>query len=1326
MSVDDVEDLIDVQPTPTTYQCPEIPPHPSDNRSLDAWQALLQENHTWASDVTRDMQNMVIDIQGLNGESSVVQRSAAIAVENVKQHIAGLRPRYTESREWADKVLEDQNDLLNAWSMHRKPLRSISVHPALGVLLRLSPEARPSLDHAPSLEHAVPLYDVVSGEVTSDVTKAAQDASQRFRQRVRDLADTYEGVARDGEEMLEGFSRAVSMSDSELCAQAEHLCEEVEVISQKITTDNARSQQLFSDTPKAVNQLTKTASIHSKSFLPSIKEITIDISQALQRVVERRNDAVESAAQYMQQVSVIESRISQIHAKLATLDEEIEGERSFDILSTIVKLPGVYGSLLVECVRRQEWNAKMKADISSVAEETATYREEESTRRRRWAASMGDTIDAHKLSGADIALEINVATDHGESTPWPSLTREDINQYIEKLSLHGLSEARDETRALARTLDQPSKAQSRRAKAFKNGTLQDGFGRNSLILRGDDDVIDELRSSKYRLEERLKSSDSRIRKLEDLLHRQSQMSKPSVVATFGPTSPTSYHSTPAKPQQFASRRSSTSSRRVSANYDHEEKILAQRIVGLEAELEGYREREVSKAKEERDLRGQIQEAVSTKEDLLSNMEAQQREFEEERRLIEHDNSTLKIRLEEMEEEFDKVLENNEHDSRLQAMNEELTKARSEASATVQAAETKTQDLQEELATQKRLKDDANQRLTRQKAMNSELQSEIAEMTDDKNRLESSWTTFMADVRSCFPRVDQFEIGTEARGRFIENVASAVERQAIRISDLEDSERVLKSDKIRIQKQFEECTEEISDLREDLQAKEKELDSVQRKIDGIKDHSDILAKEKLDLATRLQELTAIHESAETSHKETRENLHQLSKAHEDRASRAQEISDRLHRQNAIMLRLIEQIGYTVARQDDTLTFTKAPKVPSTKSSAVLNESTLTSAQSLLNPPPYGFDGASADFKQTSWTSAEDANAESVNYANFIREISLLDPSTFATTVVRRVKEADHLARKYLKEARAQREKARRAQVEAHDKIAFKAFKEGDLALFLPTRNQATRPWAAFNIGAPHYFLREQDSHKLRARDWLLARISNVEERVVDLSKAMKGGDGNEKTRPNGFADNALASDDNPFELSDGLRWYLLDAAEEKAIAPMNIATGKATVAAANVDARGSIRLKATPENSDLTKTLARSLDSRRSSSTNSKKSFAAHAPAPNLSDCGHGDAEAHGEIAIADGGETLKPPPTVRSDTIISAPPDLATEASRHELRDASAEPTIDRSSHDIGANPSPAKSVSKLRESCSATSPSSSPKKGKAWDSLWSLDLNLESRGSKK
>lgn len=161
----------------------------------------------------------------------------------------------------------------------------------------------------------------------------------------------------------------------------------------------------------------------------------------------------------------------------------------------------------------------------------------------------------------------------------------------------------------------------------------------------------------------------------------------------------------------------------------------------------------------------------------------------------------------------------------------------------------------------------------------------------------------------------------------------------------------------------------------------------------------------------------------------------------------------------------------------------------------------------------------------WMESGDSDEEADKYSRYLGRI-IIDLDAFSQSITNRVRDAEKYAKKWQKEARAYRDKSKKSTYEAETKIAFRNFKEGDLCLFLPTNNG--RPWAAFNVNAPHYFLKENEAHRLSGgRDWLLARISKVEERVVDLGN-----------HPNDVKEH------NPFDLADGLRWYYLDAVEEK--------------------------------------------------------------------------------------------------------------------------------------------------------------------------------------
>lgn len=164
----------------------------------------------------------------------------------------------------------------------------------------------------------------------------------------------------------------------------------------------------------------------------------------------------------------------------------------------------------------------------------------------------------------------------------------------------------------------------------------------------------------------------------------------------------------------------------------------------------------------------------------------------------------------------------------------------------------------------------------------------------------------------------------------------------------------------------------------------------------------------------------------------------------------------------------------------------------------------------------------------WMNSDEA-AEESNYDEFMRHL-YIDHDLYRDAVGKRFGDVEHLARKLQKELRHIRSQQPASSDAVADekgrfKVALNHFRVGDLALFLPTKEEtkSPRPWAAFNIGAPHYFLKQKSSQNLQSREYLVARIVKIEERVVDKSKE----DG---------------EDTNPFDLSDGLKWHYLEVLE----------------------------------------------------------------------------------------------------------------------------------------------------------------------------------------
>ncbi|BGP15965.1 hypothetical protein JCM10213_004780 [Rhodosporidiobolus nylandii] len=119
-------------------------------------------------------------------------------------------------------------------------------------------------------------------------------------------------------------------------------------------------------------------------------------------------------------------------------------------------------------------------------------------------------------------------------------------------------------------------------------------------------------------------------------------------------------------------------------------------------------------------------------------------------------------------------------------------------------------------------------------------------------------------------------------------------------------------------------------------------------------------------------------------------------------------------------------------------------------------------------------------------------------DLLRELSTYSHDALTDAVKNKVDSLTSVTKKWVKEAKAYRERAHRAASATNDKIAFRNFAKGDLALFLPTRNSAVPVWAAFNVSFPHHFLSATGiiADQMKTREWIVARITSLTENVVD--------------------------------------------------------------------------------------------------------------------------------------------------------------------------------------------------------------------------------------
>ena len=1237
-------------------EAPELVDHSSppdtitNQTDLQSWQRLFRSRYEWADGLRSRCADLSRSAQRWTEEQAVIQRSLTVAIASLQIHTRNAEQKQQAAESWADDLLHDHEQRIQSWKSDFALLRRIQARKEFAQFVQSSSPLPADRDGNVSLDTFLGVNQA------ERAASSAQKTISALSDKVDNIRRLLEGVGSRSNDLMGAVEQMQAHSSIEASIEPSKLMDEIDIILRKISSDKDHVASLQNNN-QSVSQASKMALLHTRNYLPNLQEYAAEMNDLVQRSLQQRNNAADTSVQHMQTLASIESQISKAYTEIKTLDMPENEQQAFTLLNVIARLPYAYGSLMVESVRRREWIGKMKKDSSALVEEMATYQEEEEKRRKKWLNSIDDVVRAGMMKSRTLGIEVNL---QGEEDSWPAVTRGELEEYIDVLTeLNMPQENIEDLRNAVRSLDTPTKKQIKHAKTFRNGSMHEAaFGSTSLMLRGEDEYK-VLREVNTKLEEDLRSQKSRVRKLEDLLHRQTSTSRVNTMDAFTPQ--IELVSDPASPYMPSSRfsesyqRQSSHRSRTSSNVAHEEQKLAKRIVTLEADLHMLQQRntdleESARNKHESQIaeQRQIEEAISTKKDIMKNMEAQQREFALERSNLERELNLARLRVEELEDEFDRLIGSRDNersglDARARTLENEIETAKAAnvkemeelrqqlqterdrngklesalqiASAEKQAAEKKSMQLQSYLDDKTQAEEE-----TRRSLLNAYTHLSPALEPPEKYvsfgyALEELAKQSASHVKNLADELAMAKAGKENLGSQLEARSSELDEAKHKQQELRDQLNDMQSDHASKIASTEALTEQLEDERKQLRTLWSKFADGEAGADALRqrvaeeegrngDLSEQLAKSQSKIQSveaEVQRLQGRVQEAESTISSTTKRLHL-------RGQKSMDVSQRLYAQNATLYRLLDTLGFAVSQRDSSMVIERASKVGASLTLAE-SQNPLMRASSYASQPATRKPSDAEDWLSEAsvhWGSATTPDEEDAAYQAYIQKISMFSSGVFGDAIVKRYRDFEYTARKWQKEAKLYKEKTLRLQGDAHSKIAVRDFKEGDLALFLPTKGKAVGAWAAFNINAPHHFLYEREGMALGRREWLVARISKVEERVVNLSKSLT----NDGRSINSTSDNAsLEENDNPFDLSDGLTWYLVHAAEEKSGAPTTPGLGKSTVSATNIDARGSIGPKKGAR--DASKTLNKSLESRRSSSTSkvSVKDVAQPPPPP---------------------------------------------------------------------------------------------------------------------
>ncbi|KAK5950443.1 oligomeric, coiled-coil, peripheral membrane protein [Knufia fluminis] len=1215
----------------------ETPAELEDETDLVSWQKLFKSRRAWALEAVDIVKNLSEKSSQLSEACENIDRSTNVALDNLKNHVSSLHSLFEKTQAWAHDTLHEHADMLREWHGMAHTLKELPIRDDIGRLLT------PAAAETGQTDVAGTMYTLLDQRALDQANSTLGTSTKAFESQVEDVEQAMDRLNNEADNV----SSMVRIEWPSMDAGS--LLEEAETLFKKVDGDYNDVLKAASDN-RAISKISRVAADHTKSLLPGLQEVVEESIQSFENTRSHKNNLSKICFRALREISKVQSTLAGLQGQVSTLSLTEEGQHSLETLDRVFRLPSVYGSVLIEAIRRSEWNDKTVADLKLFKDELSQHKDDELRRRKKWANSMSGFLSKETAT-------INAMSDFTFSTPsnpWPFVSRDEIFSYIDDLRALEINDAVEQITQGLRDLDSPAKSRRPRPRPFKNGSIHDSM-QGSFMRNGDDRRV--LQDEKTRLEDKVRASESRIRKLEDLLHRQSQMGRP----TSGMFNPITDFSQPppspgpesSRPFDPPSRRSSVSVRRMS-NQNPDEKVMVQRIVSLEAEVNKLRQEAHAERRASDQHREKMQEAELVKQDLMANFESQRQEFDDERQRLEDDNHELKIRFEELEEELDRVVGSRDHerskqDQSITHFRSELERLRKTSNQELDQLREVKDALEHDLAAQREKSSHVDQQLHRLREERSNLQTRNMSLANDLKKLEGLQQDLLGTLQSVHEHLSPAGSAPDDPRRLVNALEVLAEGAAFHARGLDDqiqlanaqskaSEEKIEHLETQLQKahsskedqesrlgqkdeQLRQVQHTLETVRKEFEEEKAQVEKLEAKFAAGETGSDALKARLLEEERHVEELTHAKDKSEVQVEVLQQNLRSLredvdkfEQAQEKlrmrlsaREKKAKALSERLFQHYDRMIRMLENFGWSISKENNSLAIQRTSRI---NASQILgSEVGIPMKRQISGSLPVQHYTDSNDAQTIYWTSEEDPQAEDARYEAFIAALSKLDLDATVEMITKRYKDVEATARKYHKDARNTREKNHRLNSEAHDKIAYRGFKEGDLALFLPTRNQATRPWAAFNVGAPHYFLREQDTHRLQSRDWLLARINTVEERVVDLSRSM----GNASTKANAEASEgdgaSLQSiDDNPFELSDGLRWYLIDAVEEKPGAPSTPGLGKSTVAASVIDVKahmgrrasgGKDFEKATSSAVNAAKTLHKSLDSRRSSEASRK-------------------------------------------------------------------------------------------------------------------------------
>lgn len=936
-------------------------------------------------------------------------------------------------------------------------------------------------------------------------------------------------------------------------------------------------QQLFQPSPpptlpshakKTVEAFDHLAEIHVKDYLPKISEYEQVVRNHLSMLIKSKRRAMEGFLRQMNVISHLQSEIAAVSPRIDAVDKEMKGlkkQAGKDGLQRPRLIILAYGALIIEIVRRKEYANILLENASVIADLFGKYRMSEQNRRdyyrTEYAKLIPFQIEAMDDSASYCEVSASSIRDRG-----PNLTRDDVNQFLmlikeylsnndiqsamgsplgqlssrvqspynqqtsplnNSISLRGSSPSMSRNPSQSRAFDsKPEKVvnqlmsmnddlnalRQQFLEAVDKSYFQDQKFANTnaanrrisapilpstsrvaspVIVSDTEALLIQKTRALDIADEKLKTYEDRIRMLEEALQKAHQPGHPNPLGESVVLGKARWNEDgPAMVQQ---QHSGSSSFYSVADDNYTKKQIGELYVKLQ-------EADKKNSDLERQLlrqRSSSSSMSSQRSDASHSWDREKVEWEKYREYNEHEKEDLRLQIQNLEQLLEEERQTFEENRK--SLLKEAQIRDNLADIRIAGAEgdwkTRIEELEENLSKQqeeadqmsinyekeiKLLKESHIQELS---AVQHETQSKVQELNSANNKL-AQLTQQLEDVQE---EIKANKAASKEQLRQMQedmdNSEQARDEIKQKLSQARDMVAAAEGHWIAKNTEFEKLYDELNDLRSMVYNFAVKL---------FEEHFHKFGQEM----TMLELIDMVEKSVDNKLEEMealRLNFNEL----QANQKQVEEDLDDLSEKHTALRKLCSQMAMKLV--DIRL--------------SVFGE--ITNQLQL----PVDENEASNLVRRLSFESNIDSSAAFAQWAETIHSINSVDLSKFVFKVRKKVKDAHDLTRRWQKEYKDLKDKYGRTAAESYEKIAFRNFKVGDVALFLPTRNSTGKPWAAFNINAPHFFLKPTDNiiSQMSTREWIVARITSITENVVDYQ----------------------ISSSNPYGLSDGFKFYQLE-------------------------------------------------------------------------------------------------------------------------------------------------------------------------------------------